>query len=55
MEYKLICVSVLWSFRPASEKLTRAVNDAIALGWEPLGGPAFLAKFRMVQAMIKRR
>ncbi|MBM3854759.1 MAG: DUF1737 domain-containing protein [Verrucomicrobia bacterium] len=55
MEYKLLSVSVLFSFSRAARKLTAAVNEAMAEGWEPLGGPAFLAKFEMVQAMIKRR
>ena len=54
MEYKLITVSMTWSAGKALEKLTKAVNDAIALGWEPLGGPVmFHAQF--CQAMIKRR
>jgi hypothetical protein len=59
MEYKLITVSMTWSpmtwsTKSVLEKLTRAVNEAIALGWEPLGGPVmFHAQF--CQAMIKRR
>jgi hypothetical protein len=54
MEYKLITVSMTWSGKSALEKLTKAVNEAIALGWEPLGGPVmFHTQFG--QAMIKRR
>ena len=56
MEYKLITVSFCWSCDKAFEKLTHAVNDAIALGWEPVGGLAVLEKRgRLMQAMIKRR
>ncbi len=56
MEYKLITISFFWSSDRAFEELTRAVNDAIALGWEPVGGLAVLdQRGRLVQAMIKRR
>jgi hypothetical protein len=54
MEYKLVTVSMTWSTSSALEKLVKAVNESIALGWEPLGSPvAFNAQF--CQAMIKRR
>lgn len=54
MEYKLITVSMTWSTNSALEKLVKAVNDAIALGWEPIGSPQpFHTQF--CQAMIKRR
>ena len=56
MEYKLITVSFFLSSKGALEKLAQAVNDAIALGWEPLGGPVvFDKRGRIVQAMLKRR
>jgi hypothetical protein len=54
MEYRLITVSMTWSTKSALEKLTRAVNEAIALGWEPQGGPVMFHT-QFCQAMIKRR
>jgi hypothetical protein len=54
MEYKLITVSMTWSADPALKKLTKAVNEAIALGWEPLGGPVMFHT-QFCQAMMKRR
>lgn len=54
MEYKLITVSSIWSASSALEKLVKAVNDSIASGWEPLGGPV-LFHTQYCQAMIKRR
>ena len=56
MEYKLITGSFFWSSDRAFEPLTLAVNDAIALGWEPAGGVSVLdQRGRLVQAMIQRR
>ena len=56
MEYKLITVAFFLSVDSAFEKLTQAGNDAIALGWEPPGGPVvFDQRCRIMQAMIKRR
>jgi hypothetical protein len=56
MQYKIISVSVLFPRvrNAALEKLTKEVNEAIALGWEPLGGLACTAA-ALFQAMIKRR
>ena len=54
MDYKLLSASALWPFDWAPEKLVRAVNESIALGWEPLGGP-IAAEHRVTQAMIRRR
>ena len=39
----------------ALEKLTREVNEAIMLGWEPIGGLTTVGGQRFFQAMIKRR
>lgn len=56
MEYKLITVSFFWSSARAFAELTRAVNESIALGWEPMGGIAVLdQRGCLVQAMVKRR
>ena len=54
MQYKVILVSSAFSFKRALEQFTREVNDAIAEGWEPLGGVAYNGP-SLVQAMIKRR
>ena len=54
MEYKIISVSALWSFDKALAQRVRAVNDSIALGWEPQGR-LMAAEHRISQAMIKRR
>jgi len=58
MQYKVICVSSSNSFvfsakRPL-EQLVKEVNDAIAEGWEPLGGIA-CDQMNFFQALIKRR
>jgi hypothetical protein len=54
MQYKIISVPQMFSRNRALEKLTREVNEAISLGWEPLGGLAIGGTI-LYQAMIKRR
>lgn len=54
MQYKIVTISGGFSFKGAIEKLTREVNDAIAVGWEPLGGVVLIGT-HYVQAMLKRR
>ena len=58
MQYKVICVSGSNSFvfqaKLTLEQLVKEVNDAIAEGWEPLGGVA-CDQMNFFQAMIKRR
>jgi hypothetical protein len=54
MQYRIISVSTVWSQKKAIEKLTKEVNEAISLGWEPLGGVALIGT-DVVQVMIKRR
>jgi hypothetical protein len=54
MQYKVIVIGSAFSTKRALEKLAKEVNDAIAEGWEPLGGVTF-AQTSMLQAMIKRR
>ena len=59
MQYRVICVSktglILTAFpKRTLELLIKEVNEAIAQGWEPLGGVSvYDAQF--MQAMIKRR
>jgi hypothetical protein len=56
MEYKIVTAQHLLSSVKGVEKLTKAVNDLIALGWEPIGGVTFKENSGLaVQAMIKRR
>jgi len=54
MQYKVILASPAFSFKRTLEKFTQEVNDAIAEGWEPLGGVAYSGP-PLAQAMIKRR
>lgn len=54
MQYKVIWVITVFSGSKACAKLTKEVNEAIALGWEPVGGIA-CTNARLLQAMIKRR
>jgi hypothetical protein len=54
MQYKIISVSAVFSGSKALEKLTKQVNEAIALGWEPIGGLTACSAI-FCQAMIKRR
>jgi hypothetical protein len=56
MQYRIINVSAMWSLKKALEKLTAEVNDAMAQGWEPLGGVCVTAHDgELLQAMVKRR
>jgi hypothetical protein len=54
MKYKIVSVSGGFSVKSAVEKLTKEVNDAIAIGWEPVGGLVLLGT-HYAQAMVKRR
>ena len=54
MQYKVISVTAVFSGSKALEKLTKEVNEAKAMGWEPVGGVAASAN-AFFQAMIKRR
>ena len=54
MQYRIISVTAVFSGSKALEKLTKEVNEAMAMGWEPVGGIAF-ANACLLQAMIKRR
>jgi hypothetical protein len=53
MQYKIISVSSVFSGSKALEKLTKEVNEAIALGWEPVGGLTTNGA-TFYQAMVKR-
>ena len=55
MQYRIISVTAVFSGSKALEKLTKAVNEAMAMGWEPVGGVAVVHGNQLVQAMIKRR
>ena len=55
MQYKIISVCAVFSRSKALEKLTKEVNEAIAMGWEPIGGLATVGGQSFFQAMIKRR
>lgn len=55
MQYQVISVTAVFSGSKALEKLTKAVNEAMAMGWEPVGGVATVHPNQLVQAMIKRR
>jgi len=55
MQYKIITVTAVFSATRALEEFTKQVNEAIALGWEPIGGLATVGCQRFYQAMIKRR
>lgn len=57
MNYKIVTItSSFWpgNLRGLADKLEKAVNEAIAQGWEPLGGPVIWGQ-QVMQAMIKRR
>jgi hypothetical protein len=54
MQYRVISVSACFSMKRALERLTKEVNEAIALGWEPLGGITW-AQTGLLQTMVKRR
>jgi hypothetical protein len=53
MQYKVIVIGSCFSTKRALEKLAKEVNDAIADGWEPLGGVA-CNQAELFQALIKR-
>lgn len=55
MQYRIISVCAAFSRSKALERLTKEVNEAIALGWEPIGGLATVGGQCFLQAMIKRR
>lgn len=54
MQYKIIRVAMVFSREKAFAKLTTEVNEAISLGWEPIGGLTLFGQI-LCQAMIKRR
>lgn len=54
MDYQIVAVDFVVSRSRALAKLAKEVNDAIAAGWEPLGGIA-VHDAVVMQAMIKRR
>ncbi len=53
-EYRVVSVENILSIKRALTKLTDEVNEAIKLGWEPMGGIA-IHDFRVMQALVKRR
>ena len=54
MQYKIISVTPFFSRTKSFDQLAKLVNEAIALGWEPVGGVT-AANGALAQAMIKRR
>ena len=54
MEYRVILVTNILSLNRAIDRLTEQVKEAIALGWEPVGGIA-ITDDSVAQAMTKRR
>ena len=44
-----------FSMKRALERLTKEVNEAIAQGWEPLGGITVASGIQLLQLLIKRR
>lgn len=55
MEYKILYGQSMLSIKKAIEALNHAVMEAIALGWEPIGGVTISEHNLAAQAMIKRR
>jgi hypothetical protein len=55
MEYKVITAQNMISTAKAVAKLADAVNAAIQLGWEPIGGVVLTEHGTVAQAIIKRR
>jgi hypothetical protein len=53
-EYRVISVESILSTQRALTKLIKEVNEAIAQGWEPIGGIAMHSS-HVMQAMMKRR
>jgi hypothetical protein len=54
MNYRIISVSAVWSQKRALERLVMEVNQAISMGWEPVGGLCHVGT-AIVQALVKRR
>jgi hypothetical protein len=59
MQYRIIVASssgfsITFSRKSMLERLTKEVNEAIAQGWEPLGGVSIYG-VQLMQAMVKRR
>ena len=54
MKYQVIRVSATFSFKKGLNKLIKEVNEAMNVGWEPIGGVT-LAGTELVQAMVKKR
>ena len=54
MQDKIITVTAFFSGSPALERPTKQVNEAVAIGWEPVGGRVVLGG-RRIQPMVKRR
>ena len=54
MQYRVILVTNILSLKRAIDDLAQQVKEAIALGWEPLGGIA-ITDNAVAQAMTKRR
>lgn len=55
MEYKVVTAQNLLSSTKSLAKLTAAVNEALRMGWEPVGGIALSEHGLVAQALIKRR
>ncbi len=55
MQYQVLHACHFLSISRALERLTAKVNEAIARGWEPLGGVTVSDKGTVAQAMVKRR
>lgn len=53
-EYRVIAVSRAFSQKKAIRQLEQEVNEAIARGWEPIGGVA-VGGNTYYQALVKRR
>lgn len=53
MEYKIIIEKAAFTERKQLEKLNSMVNEAISLGWRPVGGITMLKSHTLLQAMVK--
>ena len=54
MSYRVIYVNGYFSQKGAMDQLIKEVNEAIAMGWEPIGGICLHGP-TLAQAMVKRR
>jgi hypothetical protein len=54
MSYRVISVNAVWSQKRALERLVKEVNEAISIGWEPVGGICHIGA-TIAQALVKRR